>query len=347
MQFPAKTKADLGARDHFFCLDCRAITGEGSVTHHRGSPSERFAPHPFPMPVTNPPSPAANDGAVCASPSLHWSQAAGWSSVTEQLAVEEPLAIEIAYDRAGQEIRRVLAVTMRTPGHDDELALGFLLAEGLIGGRADVNKSTAESENVRGEKIPTRRMHLARAPREDLQRVSRGLLTSSACGLCGRPSLEGLPMPHAPRDPDETALSCELIAGLPDLLRRQQTVFFATGGCHGAALCDTSGALLLAREDVGRHNAVDKLVGAALLRAISCAGKILVLSGRASFELTQKAAAAGVAVIVAVGAPSSAAVNLAHAAGVTLVGFTRDGRFNVYAHADRLALAAESAEISQ
>jgi FdhD protein len=281
---------------------------------------------------------ALSDG-VHVSPSLHWSQGAGWTSVEEPLAVEAPLAIELAYERGGQEIRKVLAVTMRTPGHDEELAFGFLFAEGLINSLADVTACTAATENARGENVSTQRVRLARPPREDLQRVSRGLLTSSACGLCGRVSLEGLPTSHvSPRASDNAApvFACETLARLPDELRRHQPIFFATGGSHGAALCDARGMLHLAREDVGRHNAVDKLVGAALQRRLDLSDKVLVLSGRASFELLQKTAAAGIPLVLAVGAPSSLAVALAHEAGITLVGFTREGRFNVYAHASRI-----------
>ena len=281
---------------------------------------------------------AASDLAdsVCATPSLRWSDEEGWSASPERLAIEAPLAIEIAYDRRGQPVRRVLAVTMRTPGSDQELALGFLLGEGLIQSLADVRGGEAATENARGEKIATWRVELAKMPREDLERVSRGLITSSACGLCGRSTLEGLPLgtPGAARA--EGALSCEVIAGLPEKLRLLQKTFAETGGCHGAALFDPRAGLLLAREDVGRHNAVDKLLGAALLRKISPAGKVLVLSGRASFELLQKAAAAGLAAVVAVGAPSSMAVELAHTAGIVLVGFNRGTRFNVYTHADKL-----------
>ncbi|HVU24645.1 MAG TPA: formate dehydrogenase accessory sulfurtransferase FdhD [Opitutus sp.] len=289
---------------------------------------------------------AAPDDAVRASPGLRWSRAGGWTSVAETLAIEAPLAIEIAYERSGQEIRKVLAVTMRTPGADDELACGFLFAEGLIASAADIAALSAHDENARGERVRTQRVRLVRAPAEDLQRISRGLVTSAACGLCGRPSLEGLPLRAVAREPEAPALACEVIAALPEKLRRRQTAFSATGGSHGAALCDARGEVLLVREDVGRHNAVDKLVGAALQRGLARAGNILVLSGRASFELAQKAAAAGIAVIVAVGAPSSAAVTLANRAGITLVGFARDGRFNVYTHADRLAVEPTSGEAS-
>lgn len=284
-------------------------------------------------------SPKAAEDAVQASPSLHWSESDGWSSVEEKLVAEAPLALEIAYERAGQEVRKVLAVTMRTPGHDDELALGFLLAEGLIEKLADVTARDALPENSRGEPLATQRLRLARAPREDLQRISRGLVTSSACGLCGRPSLEGLPLRRASRRAGDAPLDPAQLARLPDTLRREQPLFFETGGSHGAALCDRDGRLHLAREDVGRHNAVDKLIGAALLRALPLDDKILVLSGRASFELMQKAAAAGIPVVVAVGAPSALAVSLAHAAEITLAGFARGDRLNVYTHADRVALA--------
>ena len=288
-------------------------------------------------PVSCPPPDAASAETVCRSPSLHWSRTGGWSSVAEKLTVEAPLAIEIAYARGAQQVRKVLAVTMRTPGHDEELALGFLFAEGLIAARADVVACSPETENARGETVATQRVQLARAPREELQRVSRGVLTSSACGLCGRVSLEGLPMTPRARTAGERVFACELIARLPEELRRHQAGFFETGGSHAAALCDAAGQVVLAREDVGRHNAVDKLVGAGLQRRMVFGDTILVLSGRASFELVQKAAAAGIPLIVAVGAPSSLAVSLAHAAGITLVGFARGDNLNIYAHSDRIS----------
>jgi len=139
----------------------------------------------------NPPDLSGAGDAIAGYPSLHWSREAGWSAVTERLAVEAPLAIEIVYDRLGQTVRKVLAVTMRTPGADEELALGFLFGEGLIGGLKDVGGTTAAAENSRGETISTRIVHLLTPPREDLQRVSRGLITSSACGLCGRNHVAG------------------------------------------------------------------------------------------------------------------------------------------------------------
>jgi len=280
------------------------------------------------------------------SPSLHWTHERGWFHTDEPLIVENPLAIEIAYPRSGHELRKILAVTMRTPGHDADLALGFLFAEGLIAGPDDILSNTAHPENVRGEAITTQRIQLRHAPREDLQRVSRGLLTSSACGLCGRVSLEGLPTASLSSSPSSPAfaLSPEQLSRLPETLRATQTLFAETGGSHGAALVDFNGTLVLAREDVGRHNAVDKLLGAALRQNLTAAEHVLVLSSRASFELLQKAAVFGLPLVVAVGAPSSLAVSIAHEAGITLVGFARDGRFNVYTHADRLALAPAARE---
>lgn len=277
------------------------------------------------------------DGAVQSSPSVRWSQSHGWTHLEDKLAAEAPLAIEIAYTRGGQPVCKTLAITMRTPGHDEELALGFLLAEGLIQHRTDVVSFSAHDKNTRGETISTQRVTLARPPREDLQRLSRGVITSSACGLCGRRSLEGLPLQNASATAARFTVSPDVIERLPDTLREHQPLFLETGGSHGAALCDALGEPLLTREDVGRHNAVDKLIGAALRHDIAFDRAVLVLSGRASFELVQKASAAGIPLIVAVGAPSSLAASLAHTAGLTLVGFTRPGRFNIYTHAPRIA----------
>ncbi|HEX3730978.1 MAG TPA: formate dehydrogenase accessory sulfurtransferase FdhD [Opitutaceae bacterium] len=280
---------------------------------------------------------SSGDGPIRESPSLRWSAGGGLGSRRDQLIAEEPLAIEIAFERQGQSVVRVWGITMRTPGHDEELALGLLHAEGLIAGWDDVRESGPREVNARGEKVATWRVTLARAPRDE-GRVLREGLAGAGCGLCGRPTLEGLPLGDQPLA-GLPPLSCERLAELPELLRRHQPAFAATGGCHGAALCGADGSLRLAREDVGRHNAVDKAVGAALRRGLDFSGLILVLSGRAGFELVQKAAAAGLPAVIAVGAPSSAAVELAHGAGLTLIGFARPGRFNVYTHAGRLDLA--------
>ena len=257
--------------------------------------------------------------------------------VEERLVVEEPLALEIAYEKLGQEVVRLLSVTMRTPGADAELALGFLYCEALVDGAPDVVGGELRPQNSRGQAIPTWRALLARAPRsQEVERVSRGIITSAACGLCGRTSLEGLRAARATGAPQGPEMGGEEILALAGRLRALQAIYPGTGGCHGAGLFDSSGRALFVREDVGRHNAVDKVIGAALMAGQPTAGLTLVLSGRAGFELLQKAAAAGISLVVSVGAPSSFAVGLAGQSSITLVGFARDGRFNVYSQAGRL-----------
>jgi FdhD protein len=268
-------------------------------------------------------------------PGLRWAGGAQ-SAVRERLVVEEPLAIEIAYERAGQQVVKVLSVTMRTPGDDAELAIGFLYCESVIDGPADVLGGELLSQNARGETVPTWRVRLARPPgNQAIERVSRGIITSAACGLCGRTSLEGLRLRAAPGAAGPP-IAGEVVIAMPGKLRGLQAIYPETGGCHGAGLFDEAGEPVIVREDVGRHNAVDKVVGAALSGAIPLTGSTLVLSGRAGFELIQKAAAAGAALVVAVGAPSSLAVQLARDTGITLVGFARDGRFNIYSQTGRL-----------
>lgn len=277
----------------------------------------------------------ASDPGICEMAAVQWA-AGQLRARQENLALEEPLAIEIGYERAGGPVRRLVATTMRTPGADEELARGFLFAEGLIAGPDDISGFASAGRSSRGEQIATLTASLRAAPRESLERVSRSLLTSSACGLCGRPTLQGL-RPSAVEGGSAVRWDPQILAGLPGRLQGSQPLFAATGGSHGAGLAAHSGAIVLSREDVGRHNAVDKLIGAALAQpGFLFAAHALVLSGRASFELVQKAAAAGVPVIVAVGAPSSMAVRVAAEAGQTLIGFSREGRFNVYTGAWRL-----------
>ena len=285
-------------------------------------------------PDTAPAAPARASPVEC--PGLRWEDGI-LSAVRERVVAEEPLAVEIAYERTGQTVRKVISVTMRTPGEDGDLALGFLYCEALIDGAGDVLGGELLGENARGEKIPTWRVRLARPPRaQEVERVSRGIITSAACGLCGRTSLKGLRVAQASGAAEVPAVSGEEVASLPGKLRQLQKVYPETGGCHGAGLFDELGAPLIVREDVGRHNAVDKVIGAALRGAITTAGRTLVLSGRAGFELIQKAAAAGIGLVVAVGAPSSLAVRLARDTGMTLAGFAREGRFNVYSQSGRL-----------
>ncbi|HSP72670.1 MAG TPA: formate dehydrogenase accessory sulfurtransferase FdhD [Gaiellaceae bacterium] len=238
---------------------------------------------------------------------------------TEQdvVAVEEPLEIRIG--------GRPVAVTMRTPGHDEELAIGFCLSEGLRprGARLpdDLAANTVEVD----------------APGFDPERLQRSFYTTSSCGVCGKGALDAVAV-EAERVESDLRLPAALVAALPRRLRETQAAFEATGGLHATGLFDSAGSLLCLREDVGRHNALDKVVGWAFGEALLPLSRlVLCVSGRLSFELVQKAAVAGCPVLVAVGAPSSLAVELARDRGVTLCGFVREGRVNVYSEPWRIA----------
>jgi FdhD protein len=243
-----------------------------------------------------------------------------WATVVrdgqeDYVAVEEPL--EIRVDGAP------LAVTMRTPGHDEELALGFLYTEGLIDGPRNAGPTADFAVNTIEVEGP-----LARDP------GARRFYTTSSCGVCGKGALEEVAV-HAEPATAGPVLDRDLLAALPDKLR--QPTFERTGGLHATGLFDPSGELRLVREDVGRHNAMDKVVGRAVLDGLTpLRGRILCVSGRLSFELVQKAAVAGAPILVGVGAPSSLAVNLAADRGMTLAGFARGGEVNVYTGAERV-----------
>jgi FdhD protein len=238
-------------------------------------------------------------------------------SERDRVAVEEPLEIRIG--------GRAVAVTMRTPGHDEELALGFCLSEGLrpAGARVpdDLAANTVDVD----------------APGFDPARLQRSFYTTSSCGVCGKGALEAVAV-DAPRVESQLRVPLSLVAALPDRLRDAQAAFAVTGGLHATGLFDAGGSLLCAREDVGRHNAFDKVIGWAFGRGLlPLSDSLLCVSGRLSFELVQKAAVAGCPVLVAVGAPSSLAVSLASDRGITLCGFVRDGRANVYTEPWRIA----------
>jgi FdhD protein len=240
----------------------------------------------------------------------------GGAAERDAVAVEEPLEIRIA--------GRPVAVTMRTPGHDEELALGFCLSEGLrpAGARVpdDLAVNTVEVD----------------APGFDPARLQRSFYTTSSCGVCGKGALEAVAV-DAPRVESELRVALEVVGSLPERLREAQAAFAVTGGLHATGLFAPDGGLLSLREDVGRHNAMDKVVGRAFLDGLlPLADAILCVSGRLSFELVQKAAVSGCPLLVAVGAPSSLAVSLAADRGITICGFVRDGRANVYTHAWRV-----------
>lgn len=254
------------------------------------------------------------------------------SARRDLVVIEEPLEIRVA--QAGESgPGAALSITMRTPGQDVELAVGFLHGEGILRSRADVadGRLCGPTGNVV-------RIQLAPGVALEAARVQRNFYTTSSCGVCGQASLDAVErMMRSPRVDPSLTVSAALLESLPARARAGQDVFRETGGLHAACLFDAEGRLLDLREDVGRHNALDKLVGARLLAdELPLSQCVLLLSGRASFELVQKAAAAGIPVIAAVGAPSSLAIDLAERTGILLVGFLRDRSFNVYAHRERL-----------
>jgi FdhD protein len=257
----------------------------------------------------------------------------------DQVAVEEPLEIRLAYTLRGEPRLQRLAVTMRTPNHDAELAVGFLAGEGIIRAPNDLIK--VQPAPLQGGQTDPNIVvvHLAQGVTFDVGRLERHVYTTSSCGVCGKASLEAIGIAGAPTLPAEPTLQAATVHALPDVLRAAQAVFEQTGGLHAAALFTPEGELIRVREDVGRHNAVDKLVGSFLLSGTPVpAAHVLLVSGRASFELAQKALMASIPVLAAVGAPSSLAVDLANEFGMTLLGFVRHDRFNIYAGAERLRL---------
>jgi FdhD protein len=269
-------------------------------------------------------------------------------TVPDLLAIEEPLEIRLAF---GDKVQN-LAVTMRTPGRDADLALGFLFTEGIIAGGQDVKAVEHVSLPCSENRQNTILLTLKEGVVPNLRKAERNFYTTSSCGVCGKASIEAIRTVSAFGAGMRVAASAEgidpaFILDMPERLAREQEVFAETGGLHAAALFDMKGALLLVREDVGRHNAVDKLIGAMVMEGrLPLAQSVLLLSGRSSFELVQKAAMAGIPVIAAVGAPSSLAVSLAEEFGITLIGFLRNNRFNIYSGTHRINIpVAENAAI--
>lgn len=252
----------------------------------------------------------------------------------DQIAIEEPLEIRIVQSKDGKKKDRSISITMRTPGADIKLAVGFLLSEGVISKREDViNVRLCRSGSVV-------RIFLHDSLSVDLARLQRHFFTSSSCGVCGKASIDAvsvqIPAPLCLGNPQ---IDPDLISLLPQRLRLRQTLFDQTGGLHASGLFNSEGDLLAIEEDVGRHNALDKVIGGQWLSDASVlAESILVVSGRISFELVQKALAAGISIMIAVGAPSSLAVQLAQRHNMTLIGFTKHDRYNIYHDADRLSV---------
>lgn len=251
----------------------------------------------------------------------------------DSVAIEEPLEIRLEHGAENRRTVQNISVTMRTPGNDEELAVGFLFTEGIVKNADDIRNvnhcfiACAENrENVI-------QVGLSPGVIPYLQNTERNFYTTSSCGVCGKGSINAIrTVSNSNKDrPDENLVSAAVLTTLPDELRRHQQVFADTGGLHASALFTTDGKLIMVREDVGRHNALDKLIGAALTqKLLPLNNVVLLLSGRASFELVQKAVMAGINIIAAVGAPSSLAVHLAEEFNITLAGFLRGQRFNIY-----------------
>jgi FdhD protein len=279
------------------------------------------------------------------------------SQTQDTLAVEEPLEIQLAYGAPGARSVKSISVTMRTPGHDFDLAAGFLMTEGVVRDPNDIDQivyaagSISEipaADNASQSSLPYQptknvvRVELAPDVVVSLANLERNFYTTSSCGICGKASLLALQTVCPPRRENTFRIGAEVLYKLPDRLREAQSLFNRTGGIHGAALFDATGNLLAVREDVGRHNAVDKLLGAEFLAdRTPLRNSLLLLSGRASFELLQKALMAGVPMVIAVGAPSSLAVQVAKDFDITLIGFLRDNHFNIY-HGAELVLRRAS-----
>jgi FdhD protein len=244
---------------------------------------------------------------------------------SDELAEEEPLEVRVR--------GRAVSVTMRTPGNDEELAVGFLLSEGIIRSPGDVLRVEPCCRNEDGNVID---VLLAADVPVDFERLTRHVFASSSCGLCGKATIDAVRSQFPPVEPD-LVIDADTIAAMPAKMRAAQTTFNQTGGLHAAALFDAHGKLLVLREDVGRHNAVDKVIGHYMLSGQFPPDRhVLLVSGRSSFEIMQKALAARVPIVAAVSAPSSLAAQFARASGQTLIGFLREGRMNVYSNERRV-----------
>ncbi|MBS1853540.1 MAG: formate dehydrogenase accessory sulfurtransferase FdhD [Acidobacteria bacterium] len=259
---------------------------------------------------------------VCRIEGVHADAAA------DLVAVEEPMEIQLAYGPPNARLLKSISVTMRTPGEDFDLAVGFLVTEGVVRDASDIERvqdvSTSAGQNVV-------RVELAPEVEVRLATLERNFYTTSSCGICGKASLLALRSVSPPRVRSEFRMALDVLYSLPAALRAAQNVFEQTGGLHGAALFDSRGKLHAVREDVGRHNAVDKLVGSEFRKDHApLRDRLLMLSGRASFELLQKALMAGLPAVAAVGAPSSLAVQVAKEFDITLVGFLREDHLNIY-----------------
>ncbi len=260
------------------------------------------------------------------------------AAMEDFLVEEEPLEIRLGFQKEGVQHQKSISVTMRTPGHDEELALGFLFTEGIISDKKQVKSIGSAPVRWREARENVIVVELAEGLEMNFKKLERHFYTTSSCGVCGKASIDAVRVQGRFELPEnQPVFKAGILHGLPEKLLRNQSVFDCTGGLHGAALFNTSGELILSREDVGRHNALDKLIGAAFQKnELPLSDYLVLVSGRAGFELVQKSVVAGIPVMAAVGAPSSLAVELAGEAGMTLIGFLRNGQFNIYTHPERV-----------
>ncbi|MBL7700686.1 MAG: formate dehydrogenase accessory sulfurtransferase FdhD [Ferruginibacter sp.] len=257
------------------------------------------------------------------------------NEATDKVAAEGPLQIQLQYSTATGQMLKDIAVTMRTPGNDEELAAGFLFTEGIIkqaGDIASIKRPPADENIIQ--------VTLKENVVPELKNSSRNFYTTSSCGVCGKASIDAINTVSSFTDcKDNIFVDAAILYKLPESIKAEQKVFEDTGGIHASALFDVAGKVRLLREDVGRHNALDKLIGEALMNnKLPLNNQILFLSGRASFELVQKAVMAGIRFIAAVGAPSSLAVEMAKDNSITLIGFLKNNRFNIYSGKERISL---------
>jgi FdhD protein len=263
------------------------------------------------------------------------------STCEDVLAAEEPLEIRLLWFEEGEECRKSIAITMRTPGDDFALAAGFLFGEGVIGRTGDVVDIAYCADEAEPQRFNIVTVTLRPGLVFDVARLERNVFASSSCGVCGKANLEALEVMGCTPMPAGFRLSPATIQSFPERLKATQAIFSRTGGLHASAMFDPAGEIIALNEDVGRHNALDKLIGNELLAGrIPLEDRGIVLSGRASFELLQKSLVARIPFVVALGAPSSLAVSLAREFGITLVGFARADGFNVYSRPDRIATVA-------
>jgi len=254
------------------------------------------------------------------------------------LAIEEPLEIQLAWKEDGASKQKSISITMRTPGHDVDLAIGFLFTEGIIQSPQQITEAAHLPSFDPATKENRMLLVLDDKTQIDFKKLERHFYTSSSCGVCGKSSIEAVYASGIqPLKKGQPLFNQQLIHQLPAKLREQQTIFEDTGGLHAAALFSPEGELLLLREDVGRHNAVDKLIGAAIQNDPDILSQSMILvSGRASFELIQKSLMAGIPLLAAVGAPSSLAIQMATDANMTVLGFVKNDRYNIYCHSERV-----------